>query len=89
MAMYNYKYVRDQIPEYVTESIEDYEGGCDYDGDMWCAASEYIDHLEAELAKQYAETGKMHNEKLLEWLKTRKETCYVGGPVIPTDDERK
>lgn len=82
MGAYHYKYVRDQVPLYVTEGIADYEGGCDYDGDLWVAASEYIEELERELAKQYAATKTMHNERLLAWLKTREKTPYVGGPVI-------
>ena len=46
MSYYNYKYVRDILPEWITkEQGEDYEGGCDYDGDQWCAASDYIYYL--------------------------------------------
>ena len=49
MAYYNYKQVRDQLPQWVTDEIEDYEGSCDYDGDQWIAASNYIDYLERQL----------------------------------------
>ena len=82
MAAYNYKYVRDQLPPYLTDEVEGYEGGCDYDGDMWVSASNYIDALEAELAKQYEITKTMADDKLLCWLETRQKTFYVNGPVI-------
>jgi hypothetical protein len=82
MGAYNYKYVRDQLPPYLTDEVEGYEGGCDYDGDMWAAASDYIDALEKELALQYAVTKTMRDQKLLEWLKTRPKTSYNAGPAV-------
>jgi cytochrome c553 len=82
MGAYNCKYVRDQLPHYLTDEVEGYEGGCDYDGDMWAAASDYIDALERELAKQYAQTKTMHDEKLLNWLKTRPKSHYNAGPAV-------
>ena len=43
MAYYNYKRVRDLIPQFIIDQQgEDYEGLADYDGDLWCAASDYI-----------------------------------------------
>lgn len=82
MGAYNYKYVRDQLPPYLTTESEDYEGGADYDGDQWAAAADYISDLEQELAKQYAQTKTMNNEKLLHWLKTRPKSSYNNGPAI-------
>ena len=82
MGAYNYKYVRDQLPPYLTDEVDGYEGNCDYDGDMWCAASDYISQLEAELVKQYSNTNVFHDKKLLNWLQTRQRTNYVDGPVI-------
>ena len=88
MGAYAYKYVRDQIPPYITDEFEDYEGNADYDGDQWLAASNYISALEYELAKQYAITKKMYDEKLLEWLKTRPESPYCSGaPILENDNE--
>lgn len=82
MGAYNYKYVRDKLPPYLTDDVEGYEGGCDYDGDMWASASDYIDALEAELARQFSQTQTMHDEKLLAWLRTRPKTSYNAGPAI-------
>jgi hypothetical protein len=45
MGVYAYKYVRDQLPPYLTVEAEDYDGSVDYDGDQWLAASDYIDEL--------------------------------------------
>lgn len=51
MAYYAYKCVRDIIPqnfqdEYIKkfkeETGSDYDGGCDYDGDMWYMVEAYI-----------------------------------------------
>lgn len=82
MGAYNYKYVRDQLPPYLTTETEDYEGDSGYDGDQWAAAADYITELEQEMARQYAQTKTMHNAKLLHWLKTREKTFYVNGPAI-------
>jgi hypothetical protein len=82
MGAYPYKFVRDQLPPYLTTEDKYYEGGCDYDGDQWSAAASYIDALEKELAKQYAKTNTMNDEKLLHWLKTRPKSYYNDGPAI-------
>ena len=82
MGAYNYKYVRDQLPPYLTDEVEGYEGGCDYDGDMWAAASDYIIALETEIAKQFARTQVMNDQNLLHWLKTRPKTSYNAGPAV-------
>jgi hypothetical protein len=82
MGAYNYKYVRDQLPPYLTDEVDGYEGSVDYDGDQWAAASSYIYELETELAKQYARTKSMDNERLLNWLKNRQESNYCGGAAI-------
>jgi hypothetical protein len=85
MGAYTYKYVRDQLPPHLTyENPNGYDGAADYDGDQWAAASDYIDELEAELAKQFAATGAMQDTRLLAWLRTRPKTNYCTGPVIPT-----
>jgi hypothetical protein len=58
MAYYNYKHVRDQIPaefqgpwekKWKEETGREYEGTCDYDGELWILASDYIDHLHAKI----------------------------------------
>ena len=42
MAYYNYKRVRDILPDWIiSEQGEDYEGSCDYDGDLWVACLLY------------------------------------------------
>ena len=82
MGAYNYKYVRDQLPPYLTMGADGYEGDANYDGEQWCAAAYYITELEQELAKQYAQTKTMHNDKLLYWLKTRPASHYNKGPAI-------
>ena len=82
MAAYNYKYVRDQLPPYLTTETENYEGDAGYDGDQWCATCDYIQALESELAKQYEKTQTMSDKKLLNWLKTRPNTIYSDGPAI-------
>lgn len=83
MAAYNYKYVRDLLPPYLTNEVEGYEGGVDYDGDMWCSAADYIEELEAELKKQYVLTKTIHNMRLLFWLQNRPKSSYNFGPVLP------
>ena len=66
MAYYNYKLVRDALPDYITEAIPNYEGTCDYDGDMWVAASNYIDDLLKQLADLKAE--READKERLDWL---------------------
>lgn len=82
MAAYNYKYVRDLLPPFAEEGLENYEGTADYDGDLWRAADNYITALETELGKQYAITKQFSNDCLLDWLKTRPKSSYSPGPVI-------
>ena len=82
MAMYSYKYVRDQVPPFVTEDIPDYKGDCAYDGDQWTAASDYIYILEQEIKNQFNKTNIIFNIQLYDWLKNRKHTPYIDGPVI-------
>lgn len=82
MAGYTYKWVRDRVPPYITDEMgEDYEGGADYDGDLWIAASNYIDALEAELKKQCDHGGitAIYDTQLFEWLRNRPKSCY-GNP---------
>lgn len=58
MAYYAYKEVRDLLPQDVINRMgPDYEGSCDYDGDMWSAAALYIEDLleEIETLKQQLE----------------------------------
>lgn len=54
MAYYNYKIVRDQIPDnfqaafvcaYEKQTGNEYEGEANYDGDLWALAAEYIEYL--------------------------------------------
>lgn len=54
MAYYNYKRVRDLIPQSFSELWEknwkeetgqEYDGSADYDGQLWCLAADYIEHL--------------------------------------------
>ena len=85
MAAYNYKYVRDLLPPYLTTDDPEYEGTVDYDGDMWAAAACYIEALEKELAKQYTETGNMTDGALFAWLTGRRKTSYCNGPAIIKD----
>ena len=82
MAAYAYKWVKDYIPPFITDSMEDYEGEANYDGDLWDAAHEYICALEQEVAFQHEITKTAHSPNLLNWLKNRPETFYCGGPVI-------
>jgi hypothetical protein len=58
MAYYNYKRVRDAIPKDFYEEYErkwkqdndqDFECSCDYDGDLWCMAAAYIEHLHKQI----------------------------------------
>lgn len=82
MAMYAYKFVRDQLPPYLTTDKEGYEGDANYDGDQWDAAAEYIAALEAEVSKQIAGSHVVFDRQLCDWLKTRQKTLYVDGPAI-------
>lgn len=73
MGSYNYKYAQSQLPPYLTDEVEGYEGG---------VAASYYNDLEKELAVQYACSKTMHDKKLLHWLKTRPKTAYNAGPAI-------
>ena len=54
MAYYAYKTVQDLLPDFIIKKMgEEYEGGADYDGDQWIAASNYIEYLQ-ELVKKYS-----------------------------------
>lgn len=54
MAYYNYKIVRDQIPNefrdafictYEKTTQKEYDGDANYDGDLWVLTAEYIEYL--------------------------------------------
>lgn len=54
MAYYTYKRVRNLIPNefsakweaaWKEETGQDYDGSADYDGQLWCLAADYIEHL--------------------------------------------
>jgi hypothetical protein len=77
MGMYAYKYVRDLVPGFVIDTLEDYEGTCDYDGDLWIAAARYIHLLEAEVRKQVNGSGVVFDRELVESLRNRPETTYA------------
>jgi len=79
MGAYAYKQVRDRIPPFVTDAIEAYEGGCGYDGDQWIAAANYIDRLEAEIARRPA--IEINDTELRDWLTSRPRSAY-GGPRL-------
>ena len=60
MAYYNYKRVRDLIPEdfrtkfessWKEETGEEYDETCDYDGTLWILAAHYIEYLQDRLKK--------------------------------------
>jgi hypothetical protein len=58
MAYYAYKEVRDLLPQHIIDAMgPDYEGACDYNGDMWSAAALYI----VELQDQVRELNKRLN----------------------------
>ena len=83
MAAYNYKYIRDRVPEFITDNIQGYEGTCDYDGDLWLAAADYIDALETEIAQQHQLTHKVHNKELEQWLTDPERDGKDYGSVRP------
>lgn len=85
MGSYAYKFVRDLLPEYITEAIEDYEGSVDYDGDQWSAAADYINALEREVIAHFRATGCAYDERLIEWLKHRPKTYYADGGFESSD----
>ncbi len=50
MAYYNYKRVRDQLPDWIiTAQGKAYDGDGNYDGHQWIAAADYIDFLEKRI----------------------------------------
>lgn len=69
MAYYNYKIVRDQIPDnfhaafvcaYEKLTGNEYEGEANYDGDQWILTAEYIEYLLAgdqESPSKWFESG--------------------------------
>jgi len=49
MGYYACRKVKDLLPDYIIEQQgPDYEGGCNYDGDMWYAAADYILDLKSQ-----------------------------------------
>ena len=55
MAYYNYKRVRDIIPNefeetwkknWLEETGQEYDGSADYDGELWILAADYIEYLQ-------------------------------------------
>lgn len=61
------RYAETLIPQYVIDSLPDYEGSNDMDGDMWTALAAYIVDLEDALRK--AVDGRViRNTSLLEHL---------------------
>ncbi len=73
MAYYNYKHARDITPQWAMDMVEDYEGTCDYDGDLWLAVVNYAEALETEVKAQHATTGRLYDERLSHLTKTRNE----------------
>ncbi len=68
MAYYNYKRVIKAIPRDWAEAYEkqwleecghEFEGTCDYDGDLWCMAADYIEHLHSTSANVRALSAKL------------------------------
>jgi hypothetical protein len=62
MAYYNYKRVRDLVPNefveefskvYKEQTGEDYCGESNYDGDMWIMTANYIDYLQTFLPNEH------------------------------------
>lgn len=58
MGYYNYKRMYSVVPSAYREAYEakwkeengrDFEGTADYDGDLWCLAADYIEHLTFQL----------------------------------------
>lgn len=58
MAYYNYKRIYSAVPADFQEAYEakwkeengaEFEGTADYDGDLWCLAADYIEHLKAQV----------------------------------------
>lgn len=85
MGSYAYKYVRDRVPPFIENAIDEYEGTCDYDGDLWIAAANYIDRLETALSRQPASA--IGDAELVEWLTTRSSEGY-GNPPIQFAEEK-
>jgi hypothetical protein len=81
MGSYAYKYVRDELPPYLTSEKEDYEGDANYDGDQWYAAGDYIAELE-DLVVRLMNGDEPSNDRLLDWLTNRPKTPYSRGPVL-------
>ena len=49
MGYYACRKVKDLLPDYIIKQQgPDYEGGCNYDGDMWYAAADYILDLKSQ-----------------------------------------
>jgi hypothetical protein len=70
MAYYNYKVVRDMIPddfrdafikEFEADGRVEYDGDANYDGHMWLLVAEYIEHLQEELERKEGVNGSTTN----------------------------
>lgn len=51
MAYYSYKRVRDLIPQYIIDTIQNYDSDPGYDGDLHLASALYINELKGLLEK--------------------------------------
>ena len=49
MAYYNFKMVRDRLPEWRVKEWEESGGSADYDSELWRHAAEYIDELKLQI----------------------------------------
>ena len=67
MGAYAYKVCDRLIPVWAEESVPDYDGTADYNGDLWYAAAAYIQDLERQLL-----AGGM-DDRTRSWIKRRSE----------------
>jgi len=70
MAYYNYKRVRDLIPDdfrasfeaaWKEETGEEFDGSADYDGSLWCLAADYISDLQSRLKEAENQIASMRD----------------------------
>ena len=65
MGAYAYKACNRLVPRWAEETVPDYDGTANYDGDLWYAAAAYIRDLERQL-----QAGAM-DKRTKKWIETR------------------
>jgi len=75
MAYYNFKMVRDRLPEWRVKEWEESGGSADCDSELWRQAAKYIDELKQDKERlDWLLKNCLIKELDLEWVHDSRET---------------